>query len=307
MLCELHLNTISPLRAANQLNHTQLWQARLSENTANCLATTSFHLPSDRVVIKQLSPNYNEQQYQDFCQEYQCLLACQSLALTAQRDYGITAILPHEYLATETETDNKNTSNIKPPYFIMPYYAGNTLKALLIREHLNLCQKIAFAIKICQLLDAIHYLGYLYCDLKPANLLITSYQQIVLLDFGLAQPIVAHTVNEPYPTAYTAGTPAYMSPEQFNGLPLTPQSDYYNLGIVLFELLAGYTPYQAQTIRDFALAHCQAPLPCLPRLTNNTATQQTLQTIINGLIAKLPTKRFTTLNTVIASLQALDF
>src|SRR4029077_13665730 len=88
---------------------------------------------------------------------------------------------------------------------------------------------------------ALHQAGKLHCDLKPSNVLVERTGRVVILDFGLVVEgdAVAHADD-----AFLAGTPEYMSPEQVSGLGLSPASDWYSVGVMLFEALTGRRPFR---------------------------------------------------------------
>ncbi|MFW2176222.1 MULTISPECIES: serine/threonine protein kinase [unclassified Moraxella] len=271
----LPIADLTLLADSNPRNATQLYHGQWLSN--------SPHSQAQSIFIKRLIAPISAIHYSQFCQEIKTLQACQTLAIDKHNPpkshYGIPQLL-----AYATEKDNA--------FLILPFYQGQTLKTLLQQNSLTFEQKIIIAIRLCQLIQDIHCLGYLHGDMKPSNILLTEYQQVILLDFGLSQSLTTTALRT---SDFTAGTPAYMSPEQFNGLPLTAQSDCYSLGIVLFEMFTGQKPFFATELHDWAVAHCQQPMPRLPLITTDRALQQTLQRIIDGLTAKFPQQRFANL------------
>jgi len=97
-------------------------------------------------------------------------------------------------------------------------------------------------------LNALHGAGKLHCDLKPSNVLVTAQGRVVLLDFGLVRDILGHRIDESLDRDIV-GTPAYMSPEQAAGHIATPASDWYGVGAMLYEALAGQLPFQGDLLR----------------------------------------------------------
>lgn len=276
----LMISGLTPLVGSNSLNATHLYKAKLSEH--------GRHQP---VFIKQLVSPFSKNNYQQFCQEINALQACQTLAidLDSPKHCGISRLLAYNL--------DKNL-----PFLMLPLYHGQTLKTLIQQNCLSFDQKITFAISLCHLIDSIPHIGYLHGDIKPPNIFITTTNQMILLDFGLSQAL-----SDSKPTAITAGTPAYMSPEQFNGLTLTAQSDFYSLGIVLFELFTGKLPFYADNLHDWAVAHCQQAMPIFT--VNGLSTKQTdiLHSIFDKLLAKHPHHRPTDLKIILNLLSQLTF
>lgn len=121
-------------------------------------------------------------------------------------------------------------------YILMDYVEGITLRKEIFqsKEPLPL-ERIQLIIKsVCAALYYAHKLGFVHCDVKPANIMIHSNGTVYVSDFGIARMTEASTV-----TMAGAGTPAYMAPEQVRGEVPLPQTDIYSLGVVLFEMLTG--------------------------------------------------------------------
>jgi serine/threonine protein kinase/tetratricopeptide (TPR) repeat protein len=105
--------------------------------------------------------------------------------------------------------------------------------------------------------EALHQAGLLHRDIKPSNVLVTREGRVVLLDFGLVAEIAPRQTN----TLAGAGTPAYMSPEQVAGLPLTEASDWYNVGSMLYEALTGRLPFSGSVLEVMQRKQQEEPLP----------------------------------------------
>ncbi|MEI7056358.1 serine/threonine protein kinase [Nocardioides sp. CCNWLW239] len=110
-------------------------------------------------------------------------------------------------------------------------------------------------------LAAAHRAGIVHRDVKPANLLVTPARKVKVTDFGIARAQASTGITG---TGQVMGTPQYLSPEQARGEKATPASDVYSLGVVAFECLAGYRPFQKETPVATAIAHLHDPVPPLP-------------------------------------------
>lgn len=174
-------------------------------------------------------------------------------------------------------------------FIVMKYVAAGTLKdrlgrALAPEEALNIINQIALA------LDHTHDQGVLHRDVIPGNILIDEMGRVYLSGFGLAR-VVEGSVRLTSP-GVPVGTPAYMSPEQGQGLEVDRRTDVYALGIILFEMLTGMVPFQADTPLAVVLKHITAPLP-VPRQLN-PYIPESLERVILKTLSKNPDHRYQT-------------
>lgn len=163
-------------------------------------------------------------------------------------------------------------------YILLPYHADLNLKQLIALSGLNTASAWQLWQAMLASVDALHQQGWLHLDLKPSNILFFSLDHLCLIDFALAQRIDSWglAVNQ----SLTQGTPRYMSPEQFLAQPLNRQTDFYALGLILYELLTGKSPFNATHYAMWAQQHCQQPVPLLPPALAR------FQRLIDGLLAK---------------------
>lgn len=141
-------------------------------------------------------------------------------------------------------------------YYAMEFVEGEPLDRLLERRgKLPWDDVVEIGKQICAALQHAHEQGIIHRDLKPSNLMIMKDGTVKLTDFGIAKDL---DVEQLTATNNTVGTAAYMSPEQCRGeRSLTNKSDLYSLGVVLYELLVGSKPFEAETTMDLFLAHVQ--------------------------------------------------
>src|SRR5438105_8776697 len=156
-------------------------------------------------------------------------------------------------------------------YIVMELLEGQTLRDLLAHEApLDAARAVSFTLQACLAVGAAHDAGLIHRDLKPPNIFIEQRPNmpsiVKVLDFGVAKFAVEEHEDEDFPTLTQVGaiigTPRYMSPEQCTGIGLTPASDVYSLGIILYEMLTGVVPFIAETPLALAMKQVtEAPKP----------------------------------------------
>ncbi|MCR9293961.1 MAG: serine/threonine protein kinase [bacterium] len=150
------------------------------------------------------------------------------------------------------------------PYFVMELVKGVPITEYCDKNQLNTSERLRLFIRVCQAVQHAHQKGIIHRDLKPSNILVTLHDGkpiIKVIDFGVAKAINQQLTEKTLFTAYgqMVGTPQYMSPEQaeMSGLDVDTRSDVYSLGVILYELLTGSTPLQAERLRDAGYAQMQ--------------------------------------------------
>jgi beta-lactam-binding protein with PASTA domain len=143
-------------------------------------------------------------------------------------------------------------------YIAMEYLPGGTLKDRIMRKGaLPARTAAAVALQIAEALCVAHERGVIHRDIKPHNILITESGDVKVTDFGIARAASSSTMTR---TGSILGTAHYISPEQAMGEPVGPASDLYSLGVVLYEMLTGDLPYDAETPLGIAMKHVNGHL-----------------------------------------------
>ena len=170
-------------------------------------------------------------------------------------------------------------------FIVMEYVRGESLADLIAREG-KLDESVALDVleQAAHGLAVIHQLGLVHRDIKPGNLMITQNGKVKITDFGIAKAAAAVPLTR---TGMVVGTAQYVSPEQAQGLEVTPASDVYSLAVVGYELLTGQRPFTGDSSVSVALAHVSSEVP--PMSTSISAPTREL---IGIALRKDPTTRF---------------
>ncbi len=180
------------------------------------------------------------------------------------------------------------------PYLIVEYIEGRPLYSFIPSPPDAVAE---FGRQICLALDYAHRQNLIHRDIKPANIHITPTGQVKIMDFGLA---ITGETKRLTATGRIIGTPAYLSPEQAQGLPLTSRTDMYSLGVVLYELVTGVLPFDADDIGVLLLQQVKkSPKPPSDLVSEIPAS---LERAILKALAKQPEARFETAGAMAAAL-----
>jgi len=162
------------------------------------------------------------------------------------------AMMDHPNIAKVLDAGTTETGR---PYFIMELVRGIKITDYCDQNNLPTNERLDLFIKVCQAIQHAHQKGIIHRDIKPSNILVTLHDGVPVpkvIDFGIAKATEGRLTDA---TVYTQlhqfiGTPAYMSPEQaeMSGLDIDTRSDIYSLGVLLYELLTGKTPFDAQEL-----------------------------------------------------------
>ncbi len=173
-------------------------------------------------------------------------------------------------------------------YIAMEYLSGGTLKdRILKRGALPPRTAAAVALQIAEALRAAHERDVIHRDIKPHNILITGSGDVKVTDFGIARAASSSTMTR---TGHILGTAHYISPEQAMGEPVGPASDLYSLGVVLYEMLTGEMPFDADTPLGIAMKHVNGHL--VPPQVLNSGIPDGINAVTVRLLAKNPEDRY---------------
>lgn len=246
----------------------------------------AYHAALDRyVAIKVLHPAFKQDP--NFLSRF-------------QREARIVAKLDHPHIVPVFDFSEANGQ----PYLVMRFIEGETLKAHLSTRDLTLPEVRRVIKPVAEALAYAHGQGVLHRDVKPSNILLTPDGGIYLADFGLAR--MAQAGESTLSQDSLLGTPQYISPEQAQGQSdLDARTDIYSLGVVVYELLVGRVPYQADTPYAVIHDHIYAPLP-LPR-SIKPDFPEVLERVLLKALTKDRADRYASVNEFYAALdQAID-
>jgi hypothetical protein len=183
-------------------------------------------------------------------------------------------------------------------YFVTELLAGQPLNRALRDGPLELLRALGFMVQICGALEEAHAAGIVHRDLKPANIFIQQVGEqefAKVLDFGIAKLSDQTRLTR---AGEIFGTPAYMSPEQARGDEVDPRSDIYSLGIILYECLAGRTPFVAENTAALLLKHITEPPPHFSELSPPIDVPPAIADLVMQMLEKEPDDRPSTVGEV---------
>jgi hypothetical protein len=186
------------------------------------------------------------------------------------------------------------------PYLVMRYLEAGTLEERLVQGLPSLLEVNRIIGQVGSALDYAHRVGIVHRDVKPSNVLVDAEGNTYLTDFGLAK-MVGMTSHLTGP-GVGIGTPTYMSPEQGQGAKVDARTDVYSLGVMLYRIVTGRVPYDAETPLAIVLKHVHEPLP-LPRSIRPDLPEG-IERVILRAMAKEPEDRFQTVKEMVYALDA---
>ncbi len=205
-----------------------------------------------------------------------------------QREAMAVAQLRHPHIVQVFDFDIEGDK----PYMVMEYLEGETLAQRMARYHksgqlLPTDEIVRLFQQICSAVDYAHKQGMLHRDIKPANVILNRQNDAILTDFGLAKITGVSGLTA---SGLVVGTPHYMSPEQAQGQALDARSDVYALSIMLYEMLAGKLPFDADTPVAIIMQHITTAPPPI-ELANPGVPRPLAEVALLGM-SKSPNERF---------------
>jgi serine/threonine-protein kinase len=234
------------------------------------------------VALKILHPHHSSDE--DFVQRF-------------RKEARLVAQLSHPNIVTVIDRGDDGGRQ----FIVFEYVEGENLKEVVTREGpLPLRRVLELALQIGRGLAFAHSQGLVHRDVKPQNVLMNGDDQAKVTDFGIARSIdVDVGVTQ---TGTVLGTSAYIAPEQASGGDITPQTDVYSLGVVLYELLTGEVPFPGESFVAVAMKHINDPPPSL--LERRPDTPPRLAAAVDRALAKEPGERFGSMDDFVAELSA---
>lgn len=198
------------------------------------------------------------------------------------------AKLDHPSIVTIYQCGESNSHH----FFSMDYVPGTDLAKILSDGPLEAKRAVKYVMDVARAIDYAHSHGVVHRDLKPANVLIDEHDRVVITDFGLAKQMGAEQGLTA--TGATLGTPSYMSPEQASGKTQAQgvATDVYAMGAILFALLTGKPPFQAESVMQTIMQVIHRPAPLVRQLQANIHVD--LETIVGKCLEKQANLRYST-------------
>ena len=249
--------------------------------------------PLGRIVaLKVLQPSYNGESDPEFHKRFFL-------------EASIVSKLTHPNTVTVYDY-GQSSDNV---YFMaMEYLEGRTLHRLLREDApLDAGRALHILVQACRALREAHAHGVIHRDLKPANLFLVRHDDdpdfVKVLDFGLLKRTDETAEEALTQTGLFMGSPKYMAPEQIRGERVSPATDVYSLGIILFELLTGRVPFERSSSVNLLMAHVSDPAPTLVEANPLVQVPPAVEDIVARCLAKRPDDRYASMDDLIAAIK----
>jgi serine/threonine-protein kinase len=217
------------------------------------------------------------------------------------REFAAASKLRHPHIITLWE---HGITDDQQPYLVMDYLEGGTLADLIKeRKFLHPSRALPIVEQVCDALAEAHSQDIVHRDIKPENIVLEEMgdgddyvnDYVKVLDFGIADVPEAKSAQVGRPKT-VAGSPAYMSPEQCQGMPLDARSDIYSMAVMVFEMMTGERPFQHEEHRALMLAHVTEPPIKMSAVRSDLQFPEELENVIAKALAKKPDARYADIN-----------
>ena len=214
-----------------------------------------------------------------------------------RREARLVAQLAHPNIVTVIDRGEDQGRQ----YIVFEFVEGENLKELIVRSGpLPVARAVELAITVADGLTFAHEHGLVHRDVKPQNVLLSANGAVKVTDFGIARSLeVEHGVTQ---TGTVVGTGEYIAPEQASGDAVSPATDVYSLGVVLWEMLTGRVPFESDNFVAVAMRHVNEPAPDIRELRPDIPPR--LAAAIDTALQKDPARRFPTMRAFAEELSA---
>jgi len=189
-------------------------------------------------------------------------------------------------------------------YIVMEYIEGTDLKSIIQNnpDGLEIPQAIQYLRQAASGLAYAHKSGFVHCDVKPQNMLVSRSGVLKITDFGIARALETISRNERYDVVW--GSPFYFSPEQASGIAPSPATDIYSLGVIAFELLTGNLPFKSDDAAQLAEMHRTKTAPSMQ--TYRADIPDNLDSLVKKCLSKQPQDRYSAGSELVIELNAIE-
>jgi serine/threonine protein kinase len=211
-----------------------------------------------------------------------------------RREAQSVAKLTHTNIVSVFDTGEDDVDGMTTPYIVMEYVEGRPLGSVLdedVRQQgaMPADKALKITADVLAALEISHEMGLVHRDIKPGNVMMTKRGVVKVMDFGIARAMQSG-VTSMTQTGMVVGTPQYLSPEQALGRGVDARSDLYSVGIMLFQLVTGRLPFDADSPLAIAYAHVQEEPPTASSI--NRSLPPAVDALITRALKKNPNERF---------------